>query len=285
MKISWRLAILCGFLFMAPGMVRPAAAQTLIAKEQIEDAFLRKTGGDLFGDLNAATSAVKAAALILLPEDAVFQLLREGPKAVIRTNVDLYLDPTDNGTAGAKIIPATVMEFPDFLGDKIRFFSHSYSLGISPFDLDVTSDRNIKFHSDTSPDLMIIQGDEGDVLVKRDLQAGRDLIAGGVVKFATDGAGDKLRLYGTLYRLAVSADTFDFYSDDRFEWHTDEQAGVMQLDGGSGRLSLTGPLKLPVYSSLPSGETGDLIYLDHPADDAQDGAYIRDATDWRRCND
>ena len=40
-----------------------------------------------------------------------------------------------------------------------------------------------------------------------------------------------------------------------------------------------------VDGSLPSGETGDLIYLDHPADDAQDGSYIRGATDWRRCND
>ncbi len=258
-------------------------AQTRIAKEQIEDAFLLKTGGMVYGDVNAATSALRASTLALAAPGEIFQIFKQGTSAVIRSNVDLYLDPTGNGTAGAKIIPVTVMEFPDFLGDKIRLYSHTYTIGVSPYDLDITSDRNIKFHSDTVPDLMVILGDQGDVQAKRDIQAGRDVISGGIFKFAADSEGDKLRLFGTLYRLAVSSGSLDFYSDTHFKWHTDSHANAMQLNGDTGRLTLTGPLKLPVYSSLPAGETGDMAYLDH-TDNSLDGAYIRCATDWQKCN-
>lgn len=271
------------FLVLLSGFSNTGFAQTRIAKEQIEDAFLLKTGGMVYGDVNAATSAVRASTLALAAPGEVFQIFKQGATAVIRSNVDLYLDPTANGTAGAKIIPVTVMEFPDFLGDKIRFYSHAYSIGVSPYDLDITSDRNIKFHSDTVPDLMVILGDQGDVQARRDLQAGRDVISGGIFKFASDSEGDKLRLYGTLYRLAVSSGTLDFYSDTHFKWPTDSHTNAMQLNGDTGRLSLTGPLKLPIYSTLPAGETGDMAYLDH-SDNSLDGAYIRCATEWKKCN-
>lgn len=265
-------------------LIHPAYSQSKIAKEQIEDAYLLKTGGALFGDLTAATSELKASTFALQSSNGFFQIVKEGSNAVIRSDIDLYLDPTANGAAGAKIVPVTMMEFPNFLGDKIRFYSHAYSIGVSPFDLDITSDRNIKFHSDTSPDLMVIWGDQGDVQVKRDVQSGRDVIAGGMYKFSPDSEGDKIRFYGTLYRLAISAGTLDFYSDNLFEWHTDTKSDAMQLNGDNGRLTLSGPLKLPIFSSLPSGETGDLIYLDHPSDNALDGAYIHCATEWQKCN-
>ncbi len=257
-------------------------SQTKVAKEQIEDAFLLKTGGSVFGDVTAATSSLKAATFELEIDTGFFQIVKEGSKAILRSNLDLYLDPTANGTAGAKIVPATVMEFPDFLGDKIRFFSHSYSIGISPYDLDITSDRNIKFHSDTMPDLMVILGDQGDVQTRRDLQSGRNLVAGGIIQFVTDSEGDKLRLYGTLYRVAISNHSFDFYSDNLFTWHTDTHSSAMQLQGDTGRLLLSGPLGFPVYTTLPSGNVGDVIYFDDSEDDRMDGLYLYLPSEWRK---
>lgn len=255
-------------------------AQTKISKEQIEDAFLEKGGGNVYGDLISATSTVKSPTFNASQGTAVFIMSLEGPKASIRTNRDLYLDPTNNGTANAVIVPVTMMEFPDFVGDKIRFFSHSYKIGVSALDLDLTSDRNIKFHSDTSEDLMKILGDEGDVVVKRDITSGRDTVSSGVFKFTANSEGDKLLLFGTLYRIAVSASDLDFYSDENFKWHSDTQNDVMTLNSASGRLSLTGPLKMPVYTSFPTAALGDLIYFDHTSNDSLDGAYVNTASGW-----
>ncbi|MFB3787400.1 MAG: hypothetical protein ACE15F_13630 [bacterium] len=278
MPILHLLNILCGLAVA----ILPARAQTVIAKEQIEDAFLLKTGGFVYGDLTAATSTIRAQTLAIVTKTGTFHISQDGPNLVLRSNVDLVLDPSDNGRAGAVIVPATMMEFPDFLGDKIRFFSHSYKIGISPFDLDITSDRNIKFHSDTVPDLMQILGDEGNVEIKQDLKSGRDMISGRVFKFAEDEPGDKMLLYDTLYKLAVSPDTFDFYSDWMFAWHSDTLSNALTLDAETGRLTLAGPLQLPVYGTLPDGNVGELIYFDHPADDNQDGAYIYTSTGWQK---
>ena len=271
--------LLCACLCISTGAAQ-AQDRTLIAKEQIEDAYVLNTGDVVTGDLTAATSVVSASVVNITSGAGEFKLLQDGSLAAIRSSVNLYLDPTNNGAAGGVIVPTTLMEFPDDLGDKIRFYSHSYSIGLSPFDLDITSDRNIKFHSDTSEDMMVISGDEGDVSVKRDLTTGRDVIAGNVFKFSEDSVGDKLLLYDTLYRLNISASTYNTYSDQFFKWHSDEYSDAMTLDADTGTLSLTGPLQLPVYTSLPSGSTGALIYFDHPSDDLQDGAYIYNATSW-----
>lgn len=275
------LTILLLFLFINQ---HPLFAQTIIGKDQIEDAYLLKTGGSLYGNVEAATSSIRAGTIGVAIGDGVFDLYRDGDVVVIRSNRDIQIDPTNKGTSGAKIIPATTMEFPDFLGDKIRFYSHSYKIGVSPNDLDIMSDRNIKFHSDTVDDLMTILGDQGDVHVKEDLLAGRDVKAGNVFAFVEDSVGDKLLLYGTLYRLAVSDYTLDFYSDQYFKWHSDEHSDAMTLDADTGTLTLSGALQLKVYSSLPSGAVGQLIYLDHPTNDSLDGAYIHGATEWRKLN-
>ncbi len=154
----------------------------------------------------------------------------QGDSFRIESQFDIRLAPT--GTA--KITAATLMEFDDFLGDKIRFYSHSYSIGVSAFDLDITSDRNIKFHSDTVPDLVQIIGDIGDLIVKHDVESG------GVYKFSADTTGDKLLLYSTLYRLAVSSNTFDAYSDWYFKWHSDSNSDAMILDANTGNLTIEG---------------------------------------------
>jgi len=263
-------------LFSPPAL----QAQTKIGKEQIEDAFLRKTGGAVYGDLEVATSTIRAGTLQISSDYAVIQLLQEGPHAVLRSNLDLYLDPTNDGKAGAVIVPATLMEFPDFLGDKIHFFSHSYKIGVSQYDLDITSDRNIKFHSDTVPDLMIIAGDAGDVSAKRDFISGRDMVAGNVFTFSDETEGDKLLLYGTIYRLNISPYTFNFYSDRHFKWHSDGHDNAMTLDADTGKLTLTGSLKLPVVSSLPSGAMGELLYYNIPNDATASGAYVYSASGW-----
>ncbi len=277
--IQYLFILVAGCVFAHSSM-----AQTLIGQEQIEDAFVLKSGSSVYGDLVAATSTIQAGTFYAgTPEDEhVFYIRRDGSQAVIRSNFDLVLDPTDNGIAGAVIIPATVMQFPNFLGDKLRFFDASYRIGISPFDLDIVSDRNVKFHSDTVEDLMVIAGDDGDVTVKRHITSGGDMLSGGVFKFASDSIGDKLLLYGTIFRMAISASTVDFYSDRNFKWHSDTNSDAMLLDGDTGKLTLEGPLKLPVYTSLPSGNVGELIYYDHPSDSAQDGAYIHNASDWQK---
>ena len=210
-----------------------------------------------------------------------FQLLYDGDHAVIRSNMDLYLDPADGGMASGKIIPVTTMEFPDFIGDKIRFYDTSYKISVSPYTLNITSDKNIKFHSDTASDLMIIAGDEGDVTAKRDLIANRDIKSGGVYKFKTDTTGDKIYLWGTIYKISISASSVDFYSDQSFKWHSDTRSNAMTLNADTGRLTLSGPLKLAVYTSFPTGETGDLIYYDS-SDDAQDGAYVKVSSGWQK---
>lgn len=275
MKIFF-VFILCIVLH---GMVN---AQTKIAKEQIEDAFILNTGGNVYGDLVSATSTIKSSTFDLSKGSSIFYLATDEPQAGIRSNVDLYLDPTNNGTANAVIVPATLMEFPDFLGPKIHFFNHLYKIGVSAFDLDITSDRNIKFHSDGSEDLMVISGDDGDVSSKRDMTSGRDIISSGVFKFSSDSEGDKIRLFGTLYRMAVSALDLDFYSDENFKWHSDTKTDAMTLDATTGKLTLTGPLKLPIYTSLPVGNVGELIYFDHTSNDSLDGAYVYTSAGWQQ---
>lgn len=270
------------FIYCIVLQINAVQAQTKIAKEQIEEAFILKSGGYVFGDLVSATSAIQAMTISASAGPSLFWLSVDDQKASIRTNSDLYLDPTNNGTAGAVIVPVTKMEFPDFLGDKIRFFSHSYAIGVSPFDLDLTSDRNIKFHSDTTEDLMTILGDDGDVVVKQDITAGRDVIANSAYKFATSSEGDKLLLFGTLYRIAVSANDVDFYSDENFKFHSDSTTDAMTLNADSGRLSLSGPLNLPVYTSFPGAVLGDLIYFDHTTNDSLDGAYVYSSSGWQQ---
>lgn len=255
-------------------MTPQAPAQTRVAKEQIEDAFLWKTGGSLYGDVTSATSALRAATFEALGA-GTFVIHQEDNRAALRSDVDLVLDPTNNGAANAVIVPATLMEFPDFLGPKIHFYSHSYKIGVSPFTLDIVSDRDIRFHSDTVPDLVAIEGDEGDVTIRRHLDVG------GALEFAPAAEGDKVRYFGTLYRVSVSPETLDWHTDRHFRWHGGSAPSAMALDTGSGRLELSGPLRMPVQSSLPGGEIGDLIYYDHPTDDNQDGAYVYTAAGWK----
>lgn len=192
-----------------------ATAQTRIHADQIEDAFLRKAGGSLFGDVSAATSTIEAATVEFPGDLEVFYIRRDGGLSVIRSNLNIVLDPTNQGQTSGVIVPAAMMEFDDFLGDKIRFYSHSFKIGVSPLDLDITSDQNIRFHSDETDDLMVIEGEAGDVTVKNNLTVG-------------------------------------------------------------------GLLQLQVVDALPAGVLGQLVYLDHPADPAQDGVYVYNAAGWQK---
>ncbi len=254
--------------------------QTYIAKEQIEDAYLLKTGGEVFGNITAATSKVQAGTFSIEKDASFLEMNKASDVFIIRSNRDIMLDPTNNGTAGAVIVPATLMEFPDFLGDKIRFFSHTYKIGVSSNDLDITSDRNIKFHTDTTEDLMIISGDQGDVHIKQDLSTGRNIQTGNLYSFVTESEGDKILLFGTLYRIAISYESFDLFTDRHFTWHSDSNSNAMTLDADTGVLSLTAPLQLSVHTSLPSGSLGQVIYFDHQSDDSQDGLYVYTSTGW-----
>lgn len=259
-----------------------AFSQTKLTKNQIEDVFFSKEGGPVFGNIDAVTSSIMAQEYSVFTDNKKYRLLYDGDHAIIRSNMDLYLDPTDDGAADGKIVPVTMMEFPDFLGDKIRFYDTSYKIGVSPYTLDITSDQDIRFHSDTVPDLMIIAGDDGDVIARQDIIANRDFKSGGVYRFVTDSTGDKIYLWGTTYKIGISSSTVDFYSDQSFKWHSDTHSNAMALNADTGRLTLSGPLKLPVYTSLPTGETGDLIYYDSSSDNTQDGAYVKTSAGWQK---
>jgi len=194
-----------------------AIAQTKIAQEQIEDAFLLKSGGKVFGTITAATSAIHAATFEIESDQSRFYLKEEPPYAIIRSKRDLLLDPTFDGLTGGVIVPATLVRFQPELGDKIEFYNSAYKIGVSPFDLDITSDRNIKFHSDTVEDLVVISGDQGDMTVREDISAGEDIRAGNAFAFTHDSTGDKILLFGTAYKIGISANAVDFYSDRDFK--------------------------------------------------------------------
>ncbi len=257
-------------------------SQTTIAKEQIEDAFLLNEGGNVFGDIQATTSSIKAATLSLYLDEGVFNILKDGSTIILRSGFNIVLDPTLGGTTSGVIIPATVVAFPEGLGDKLRLYGNTYKLSVSPFDLDITSDRNIKFHSDTVEELMVILGDQGDVMVKGTISAGNQVKSSQAYAFIHDTVGDKFLLYGTLYRLAVSNNTFDFYSDKHFAWHSDLLEDAMTLDADEGLLSVKGPIQLMVYTSLPPGSEGQIIYFDHASDDNQDGVYVYTSSGWQQ---
>ena len=83
--------------------------------------------------------------------------------------------------------------------------------------------------------------------------------------------------------VSVSPSSLDTYSDRYFKWHVDSASNVLVLDGNSGRLQLSGPLKLPVYTTLPaSGSVGDVIYYDDQEDDRLDGMYFWNALAWAK---
>ena len=90
-----------------------------------------------------------------------FQIYHDGDYAKFLAARDIYIDPTWGGLVDAIIVPCAPMAFPDDLGDKMTFYSDSYAIGVSPFDLDIRSDQNIKFHSDTNEDAAVLNGDTG----------------------------------------------------------------------------------------------------------------------------
>lgn len=143
-----------------------------IRADQIENVFYRKSGGPIYGDITAGTSTITASSYSLLKDEGVFAIEKDGPVHRLRSNLDLYLDPTNKGTAAGVIVPTTTIRFPDAVGDKITFYSHSYKVGVSPFTLDFTSDRDFRFHTDETPDLLIIQGEAGNVIIKGSLSIG-----------------------------------------------------------------------------------------------------------------
>jgi len=82
--------------------------------------------------------------------------------AKIQSQDNLRLEPLAN----AIISMATVVEFDDYIGDRLRFYSTAYKIGISSFDLDYTSDLWHKWHSDTNDDAMRLNGDTGDLYIE-----------------------------------------------------------------------------------------------------------------------
>jgi len=45
---------------------------------------------------------------------------------------------------------------------------------------------------------------------------------------------------------------------------------------------MSGPIQLDVITTLPAGSVGEMVYLDHPTDNAQDGVYVYNASGWQK---
>ncbi len=136
------------------------------------------------GDIPAGATAVAATGVIVSGPMAVFngsdlnsglvigkpsdyfRIYHDGDHAKIYAARDIHIDPTYGGLVSAVIVSMATIEFADYLGDKIRFYSDSYAIGVSPYDLDIRSDRNIRFHSDTNQDAAVIDGDTGKLTLE-----------------------------------------------------------------------------------------------------------------------
>ena len=248
----------------------------LIHPDQIEDAYLLNTGDVSTGDILAPTSEISAATvsasllrvgdipadatmvseigaviggplavygdpsslsgIIIGTTDEYFRLYFDGDHARFVSQRDIYIDPTDSGRVTAFIVPCATIQFLDVLGDKIRFYSNSFKIAVSPFDLDIVSDRNIKFHSDTVEDLFQILGDEGHVIAKHNITAGGNIYATTSFRFVEEQPGDKIYLYYPLYKISVSPSDLDLYTDRYIKFHSDSNEDAIVLDADTGEL-------------------------------------------------
>ena len=238
------LCIFCGSEF--------CAARTLIHSSQIEDAYLFNTGDSCTGNILAPTSEIHAATFVICGSDVYghfFTSLNGDQEALVlgANGYDIRIDPNailpDASPCAAIIQFATTVGFDDVLGDKINLWSHSYKLGVSSFDLDITSDRNIKFHSDTVDDLFQILGDEGNLIAKHNITAGGEIYTATAYRFIEQQPGDKMYLYYPMYKFAISANDLDVYSDRYIKFHSDSNEDGAMLDADSGDLTLEGKLK------------------------------------------
>lgn len=303
--------LFCLFLFTNV----PVNAQTLIHPDQVEDVYLFNTGDVSTGDILAPTSEISAATLSAkalrigdIPSDApvlpatgaviggplvvygatdslsgviigttdeCFRLYYDGDHVRLVSYRDIYIDPTDSGRVSAYIVPMATMQFEDVLGDKIQFYSHSYAIAVSPFDLDIRSDMNIKFHSDTVEDLFQILGDDGDVIAKRHITAGGEIYATTSFRFVDQQPGDKIYLYYPMYKLSISPSDLDFYSDQYFKFHSDTNEDSMILDADTGTLTTQGELGIRTADPRAALDVhGNANFSDSSTQSGQDALFV-----------
>ena len=157
----------------------------------------------------------------------------------LNSNLDIRLNPVGN----AKILLTTMVEMDDFLGDKIRFYSHSYAIGVdNPKIFRLQSDRYLYLGSDTNTNSVIIDGDNGDITSERNI-IGATINAVNQFGFTGDSLGTKIVLYdggSDLYNLSISANDLDYYSDSNHKWHSDTNMDAMVLNADNGNLTIEG---------------------------------------------
>jgi len=156
--------------------------------------------------------------------DDYFWLHHSGDYAMWTAARDIYIDPTWNGLApGTLIFASAPIQFPDLTGDKISLYSGSYKLGVSSLAFDFTSDAYFKWHSDTNPDAMILNGDTGDL----SLEGGMSVSGGLSASTLNTGQGAN-ELYDMDQNvLTTSTPTFDgITSTDHIILSDDKRVGT-----------------------------------------------------------
>jgi len=197
-------------------------------------------------------------------------MYESGGDGYVSTAGDLYLDPDGSDVF---LSDAALRFTPDAYGDKVYLHGANYKIGVSENDIDYTSDLNHRFHSDTLSDLLVIDGTEGDVTVKDDIIGGGDVTANGQFQFGADTYDDKIYLYGSVYKIAVSYEDVDYYSDRWHKFHSNENTDAFKIDALSGEViaEATG-----YFTGIDLQSTGRLRGLQSPvfSDEAATKAYV-----------
>lgn len=91
----------------------------------------------------------------------------DDPYLYIKSNVNIRLDPTWDGTSDGIITAAAAIDFDEYLGHKLDLWADSYWIGVEPFTLELGTDRNILLKNDLGYAYMYLNesGVVGDVTV------------------------------------------------------------------------------------------------------------------------
>lgn len=91
----------------------------------------------------------------------------DDPYLHIKSNVNIRLDPTWDGTSNGIITAAAAIDFDEYLGHKLDLWADAYWIGVEPFTLELGTDRNILLKNDLGYAYMYLNesGTVGDVTV------------------------------------------------------------------------------------------------------------------------
>jgi len=190
----------------------------------------RNYESDIFhylGEIDANVSS--ATTVIVSSTTGSFKISDIDNRFEITTDLNILF----NMTAGNNVQFSTFIGFTSSTGKKIDYYNSAYRTDVEAFTLAQISDRNFTWSNDEGVELF------------RAEESGTLLTSNGTIRattnfsFVNDSVGDKLLLYDTTYKLSISANDLDYYSDDNHKWHNSGLTDAMTLDN-AGDLTIKG---------------------------------------------